>query len=170
MPRVTKAAPHLSEEEIEIKLKQAQSLWRIRRWLIIRHAVVDPQPARDIARRLGVAEQTVHNLIAAYNRYGPTAVETPGKGQRQRAYLTRAEEQAFLAPVVQQAREGRLTSIAPIHAALEAHLGHLVHATTVYRLLHRHGYRKLVPRPRHVAADPAVQAAFKNTSPPASPR
>jgi transposase len=69
-----------------------------------------------------------------------------------------------LAPFVQQARAGQLTTIAPIKGALEARLGHRVHPATVYRLLHRHGHRKLVPRPRHVAADPEAQTAFKKTS------
>jgi transposase len=169
MPRVTKAAPHLTEAEIDSRLKHAKSLWRIRRWMIIRHALVDPQPARIIARHVGVAEPTVHNLMAAYNRHGPTAVDTPGRGQRQRAYLTLAEERALLAPFVPQARAGQLPTLAPIKAALEARLGHRVHPATVYRLLHRHGHRKLVPRPRHVAADPEAQAAFKKTSRSSSP-
>jgi transposase len=168
MPRVTKAAPHLTEAELESRLKHAKALWRIRRWMIIRHALVDPQPARVIARHVGVAEQTVHNLMAAYNRHGPAAVDTPGRGQRQRAYLTLDAERALLAPFVQQARAGQLTTIAPIKAALEARLGHRVHPATVYRLLHRQGHRNLVPRPRHVAAAPAVQTAFKKTSPPSS--
>ena len=165
MPRVTKAAPHLSESVIETKLKHAKALWCIRRWMIIRHALVDPQPAPRIARHVGVASQTVHNLIAAYNRHGPAAVDTPGRGQRQRAYLTVEEERTFLAPFVPQARAGQLTTIAPIKEALEARLGHQVHPATVYRLLHRHGHRKLVSRPRHVAADPEAQTAFKKTSP-----
>jgi hypothetical protein len=33
--------------------------------------------------------------------------------------------------------------------------------STVYRLLDRHGWRKVTPRPRHPKADPAAQAAFK---------
>lgn len=168
MPRVTKAAPHVTEAELESRLKHAKSLWRIRRWMIIRHALVDPQPARVIARHVGVAEQTVHNLMAAYNRHGPAAVDTPGRGQRQRASLTLDAERALLAPFVQQARAGQLTTVAPIKAALAARLGHRVHPATVYRLLPRHGHRTLVPRPRHVAADPAAQTAFKKTLPPSS--
>jgi transposase len=168
MPRVTKAAPHLTEAELESRLKHATSLWRIRRWMIIRHALVAPQPARVIARHVGVAAQTVQTLMAAYNRHGPAAVDTPGRGQRQRAYLTLEEERALLAPFVPQARAGQLTTLAPIKAALEARLGHRVHTATVYRLVPRHGHRTRVPRPRHVAADPEAQAACKKTSPPSS--
>ena len=117
MPRVTKAAPHWTEAAIDPRLNHAKSLWRIRRWMIIRHALVDPQPARVIARHVGVAKQTVHNLIAAYKRPGPAAVDTPGRGQRQRASLTLEAERALLAPLVAQARAGQLTTLAPIKAA-----------------------------------------------------
>ena len=34
----------------------------------------------------------------------------------------------------------------------------------VYRLLRRHQWRKLGPRPRHVKADPEAQEAFKKNS------
>ena len=42
--------------------------------------------------------------------------------------------------------------------------------STVYRLLERHGWRKIVPRPRHPKADVAAQAAFKKTAPRGTPR
>jgi transposase len=35
--------------------------------------------------------------------------------------------------------------------------------STIYRLLERHGWRKVMPRPRHPKADVAAQAAFKKT-------
>ena len=47
------------------------------------------------------------------------------------------------------------------------HLGYegkAVARSTVYRLLERHGWRKVVPRPRHPKADVAAQAAFKKGS------
>jgi hypothetical protein len=45
--------------------------------------------------------------------------------------------------------------------AFEAKIKHEVHITSIYRLLDRHGWRKLVPRPRHPSANPEAQAAFK---------
>jgi hypothetical protein len=35
--------------------------------------------------------------------------------------------------------------------------------STVYNLLHRHGWRKLMPRPFHPKRDLAAQNAFKKT-------
>ena len=36
--------------------------------------------------------------------------------------------------------------------------------STVYNLLHRHGWRKLMPRPFHPKRDLAAQNAFKKTA------
>jgi Winged helix-turn helix len=38
---------------------------------------------------------------------------------------------------------------------------HEVHIDTIYRLLHRHGWRKLAPRARHPKANQEEQDAFQ---------
>ena len=63
-----------------------------------------------------------------------------------------------------------MLTVAEIQQAYQEQLGKEVAASTVYRLLDRHGWRKVVPRPRHPKADVAVQAAFKKTSPHGTPR
>jgi transposase len=156
---------HLSEEEIDERLRHTTGFWRVQRWLAIRHALLDPAPARVIGQRVGLAEQTVHNLIAAYNRHGAAAVETPGRGQRQRAAATLEEEASFLAEFAAESEAGQVSTVARIKQAWEQRIGHSVHASTIYRMLRRHGWRKLVPRPRHVKTDPEAQAAFKKNSP-----
>jgi transposase len=55
--------------------------------MVIRHALVDPAAAKDIALRIGLSVFTVRDLIQSYNQHGSVAIETLGKGQRQRAYL-----------------------------------------------------------------------------------
>ena len=80
MGNVTKAASYLSEEEIFKKIKETVGFWRVQKWLVIWNAMVDPRPASQIALHTGLAIQTVHNLISNYNRIGPAAIETPGKG------------------------------------------------------------------------------------------
>ena len=66
MVRVSKAYPHLSEQEIWGRIKGAKDYDRIRRWLVIFNATVDPRPAREIALHVGLATGTVHNLISNY--------------------------------------------------------------------------------------------------------
>jgi transposase len=112
--------PHLTLEELEQRLNTRTALWRIRRGLVIRHALVDPAPAQAMARRLGLSVFTVRDLIEAYNRHGPVALDTPGHGPRQRAYLSLAEERTFLAPFVEQSRPGHGVTIQQLKTALAA--------------------------------------------------
>jgi len=152
MTKVTRAVPHLSEEEILKSIKQTRGFGRVQKWLAILIATVDSCPAVEIARHTGLAEQTIHNLISSYNRLGSQALEGPGKGNRGRAYLSLEEEVGFLMPFFERAAAGRIATAREIHKALEKRLGHSAHLTSVYRFLKRHGWRKIVPRPEHVGA------------------
>ena len=62
-----------------------------------------------------------------------------------------------------RAAQGELTTTEEIWRAFEARVGHEVDNSTIYRLLARHGWRKLMPRPRHPKADPQAQEQFKQT-------
>ena len=41
MGKVIRVKAHLTVEEIDARLKHFHDFWRIRRWLVIRHALVD---------------------------------------------------------------------------------------------------------------------------------
>lgn len=92
-------------------------------------------------------------------------METAGKGGRRRQYLTLEQEKTFLAPFFTQAERGEIATVAHIQHAFEAKVEHEVDDSTIYRLLHRHNWRKLMPRPRHPQADPQVQDQFKTKFP-----
>ena len=106
----------------------------------------------------------MQKLISRYNRFGVAAVETKGKGGRKRYYLTVEQERQFLEPFFLQAKTGEIATAAEIHRAFEEHITHKVDGSTIYRLLQRHGWRKIVPRPRHPQAQQEVQEDFKKTS------
>jgi transposase len=82
---------------------------------------------------------------------------------RRRENLTREEEAAFLAPFLQQARAGGVLVVPPVKLALEERLGRLVALSSVYRVLHRHDWRKLAPDKRHPEADVVAQEEWKKT-------
>lgn|SRR5512144_163859 len=163
MKRVCTVAGHLRVEEIDQRIQTARAGWRARRWMLIRHALVEPQPARVLATRLGMNPQAVRNLLSAYRYRGVGGVETPGRGQRQRAYLSLEEEQRLLHGFRQASRAGQVSTAQGIKAALESAVGHPVAKSTVYRLLKRHHWRKVTPRPAHPKANPEQQQAFKKT-------
>ncbi len=166
MGKVTKAKPHLTEDQVLAKIKSTVGYWRVQGWQVIWNATVDPRPASQIATHVGLAQQTVHNLISQYNRFGPQALEKRGRGGRHHCYLSLEEEASFLEPFITRAAKGEIATAAEVQAALEERLGHSVHKTTVYRMLKRHQWRKITPRPSHVHADPQQREAFKKTSRP----
>ena len=161
MGKVSRVAPHLSLVEIQERIHQTTGFWKVKKWLVIWHATVDPSSAKQIALHTGLAEQTVHNLIALYNRCGPDVVEGKGKGGRRRAYLTEREEIRFLEKYRKRAAKGELVTVWEIKRGFEKVVGRMVHKSTISRLLKRHGWRNVVPRPRHVEADPLEQETFK---------
>ena len=167
MARITRAAPHLSAEELKTRLKLDPHPLCRQRWLILYNALVEPREAADIAKHTGTTVALVHRVIASYNRLGVVAVETRGKGGRRRQSMTWEEEQAFLAPFFTRAEHGEIATAGEIKRAFEAQVGHEVHKSTISRLLQRHGWRKPMPRPVHPQASAEVQEQFKKTSQPA---
>ena len=60
---------------------------------------------------------------------------------------------------------GQILEINTIHQKLIDQLGRAVPKSSVYNLLHRHGWRKISPRPYHPKSNPEAQEAFKKTLP-----
>ena len=161
MARITRAALHISVEEVKARMIHDNSPLYRQRWIIIYQALVDPREAKDSAKQTGVSVSTVHKLISTYNRQGVAAVETKGKGGRYNAYLTIEEERDLFTPFFERAERGELTTVAQIKQAFEKRVGHEVDETTIHRLLKRQKWRKLVPRPFHPQADKEEEELFE---------
>ena len=163
--RITRAASHLSVDEVKERMRAEARPWVRHHWWIIYNALVAPGKAEEIALHTGVAATTVHRVISTYNRLGPAAIDQSEKGGRHHEYLTIEQEQALLQPFFARAEQGEIATVQQIQQAVEAQVKHAVHLSSIYRLLARHGWRKLVPRPRHPKASSAEQEAFvKKTS------
>ena len=165
MARITRAALHLPVEEVKYRMKNDPRSWCRNRWNIIYNALIDPREAIEIAKHTGVSVSTVHNVISDYNRLGVASVETAGKGGRRSEYLTLGEETAFLQPFFERAAKGEIATAAQIKQEFEHKIGHKVNKTTIYRLLDRHQWRKLVPRPSHPKSNKEEQEQFREHFP-----
>jgi transposase len=126
--------------------------------------------AAQIAQLLGWSTATVHVLHSRWAKEGEAIFDLRGRGGRRHQHLSVEREQALLAPFVKRAEAGGMLNVSEIQQAYEEQTGVRVAPSTVYRLLDRHGWRKVVPRPRHPKADVAAQAAFKKTAPRGTPR
>jgi transposase len=118
-----------------------------------------------VSELLGVGIATVVRMQRQIREQADGTVKQKGKwGGRRRQLLSFEEEQAFLEPWIAQSEQGGVLIVPPIHKALEERLGSKVHLSTVYRLLARHGWRKVEPDTCHPKRDEAAQEAFKKTS------
>ncbi len=148
MKRLIKGNRCLSKKAIERKIKMAAGeFWLMRRWMIISCALYSPVTTGEIAQIFGVAQQTVNNLLSAYKRYGVKAIETNGKGQRQRAIMSLAEEKEFITQMKRKVNAGWIVTTNEVHLELERRLGTTVHKSTVYRMLRRNNWETVIYKP-----------------------
>lgn len=117
------------------------------------------------AEAIGVSKGWVCRLRTEFIRRGGVYEETrPARGGRRRENMSKNEEKDFLAPFLEKAAAGGILVVSEIRQALEAHLGRKVALASVYNLLHRHGWRKIVPDKRHPEADVQAQEDWKKNS------
>lgn len=77
--------------------------------------------------------------------------------------MTLAEEGELLSSFEEQSKSGQLVVARKIKAAYEQKVGKEVAESTIYRMLARHGFRKIVPYRRHPKANTEEQETFKKT-------
>lgn len=87
------------------------------------------------------------------------------RGGRHRQNMTPEQERELLAPFLDRARTGGILVVGQVKGELEAALGRPLALSSVYNLLHRHGWRKLAPDKRHPQSDPLAQEEWKKNSP-----
>ena len=126
--------------------------------LLVAEAGLDAGRASEI---LGISQRTVFR-----NRVSISHQDAKRNtwGGRRHYSMTIEEEQDFLRPWEVRAKEGGVLSVPPLHAAIVERLGHAIPMSTTYRMLARHGWRKVQPDTKHPKSKPAVQEEFKKTS------
>jgi transposase len=117
-----------------------------------------------IAQTVGLSVSHVRRVWSDYLRAGLAGAQGRPKGGRRHQNLTLVQERAFLAPWQQAAQKGRLVTARGIKVRYESRVGRAVPDSTVYRLLARHRWRQVLPRPKHPKDNPSARAAFKKTS------
>jgi len=155
--------PEGTAERLASLLKEARSKAEYQPvqcvWLRARQGLNSQQ----VAAVLGWQASSVRRTQARYLRQGEEALRDRPQGGRHHAHLTAAEEQNLLAPLPEKAAQGEVIVAAPVHQAYAKKLGRPVHHSVVYRALHRQGWRKVQPRPKHPKADPEAREEFKKS-------
>ena len=156
----------ISKEEIQRAKQlrdQATSMAGYRKALSVILVAELGLTADHVADILGTSRRTVFRDRGDIRNQDDTAKNS--WGGRRHCSMTFKEEGEFLAQWEKLATVGGVLTVPPIHAALVERLGHDTPISTTYRLLARHGWRKVQPDTKHPKSDPALQDEFKKNFP-----
>lgn len=124
----------------------------------------DGMSSQEVGKKVDFHPAYITELISKYRKGGIGAlVENHYPGNRRN--LTYAEEEEILKPFKEKADKGELVDVAEIAAVYVEKVGHSIGSGQIYRVLHRHGWRKVMPRGRHPkkANEEAIAASKKLT-------
>ena len=120
--------------------------------------------AQEVADQTGFYPTTITRLVAKYRKGGIEAISGNHYGGNHRN-MSVEDEAAILGPFRERAEKGELVEIKEIKAAYQAAVDHPISDSQIYFVLHRHGWRKIMPRSRHPknASDEEIAASKKLT-------
>ena len=118
--------------------------------------------ATDIAKIVRLSTHRVKTIHSNFRKNGLSSI-VDKRGGRYREYMSIDEEIEFLKPFEEKSKTGSMATVCEVKKAYEAIIGKNVAKTTIYRLLKKHGFRKIVPYKRHKKGDVAEQETFKKT-------
>jgi len=149
------------KHEILEALKSSKNTYEYKRLQCLKLRFDKNMKLKEIGEIVGYNYKAIGNIIAKYFKEGLVSILGENRKGGNKRYLTVEEEKTFLEPFLKTADHGSLLIIAVIHAAYEKIVGRQVPSSTIYRMLARHNWRKVMPRSKHPKADPASQEAYK---------
>jgi transposase len=153
-----------TEEQIAEILKaekEADNKFEIKRLLVLRLRALESMPSKEIARVVGYPAATVNNIISKYFKIGLQPILGENRKGGNKRYLTEIEEKELLREFESQSNDGKLLVVSDIKNAYEKTIGKEVPKSTIYRMLKRQGWRKLMPRSKHPKSKHEEFSAYK---------
>lgn len=146
----------LQEAKSKPDFQRVQSVWL---------RAVFNMTAPEISEATGLKKSTVDANHFYYFSEGISSLGGVGRGGRHRENLTKKEEEDLLYRFKYKSGSGSVLVVSEIKKAYEEIVGRTVPESTVYRMLSRHGWRKIMPRPVHPKNDPDAIVEFKKNFP-----
>jgi len=161
---------HINEEQVK-ELEKARKENRDknvekRLKALVLHA--EGKTREKIAEITGFVKSYISELVAKYCNNGiTTIIENNYHGNHRNMSL--AQEEALLEPFRKAAQAGQIVEVSEIKRAYEEAIGRSLENNRgqIYNVLHRHGWRKVMPRSKHPdkASEEAIEASKKLTKP-----
>ncbi|WP_425361788.1 winged helix-turn-helix domain-containing protein [Candidatus Tisiphia endosymbiont of Mystacides longicornis] len=153
----------INPEEVRVLMNNSNSKDEFRRYQALYLRVSEKMSAHLIAKITCFSISHIHSIHSFARNKGITSLASAKKGGRNRSYLTIEEERQMLNTIEKTAIKGGVVEIGKVHKLFEEKVGCKVARFTAYRLLHRHGWRKIVPRPYHPNQKADAVETFKKT-------
>ena len=117
----------------------------------------------EIAQKLDTSDKMVSQWVSAYINNGGIAALLPKERIGMHRNLSIEEEKEFLSAYTKQAEAGQIIDLNELKAAYIEKVGHSIGGSQIYRMLERHGWRKVMPRSKHPqkASNEAIEASKK---------
>ena len=118
----------------------------------------------EVAQATGYSYSNITKLVRTYRAGGLGAIVENHYGGNHRN-MSYEEEAALLKPFEKKAEAGQMVEISEIKAAYQEAVGHPIGTSQIYYVLHRHKWRKVMPRSRHPkrASEEVIETSKKLT-------
>lgn len=118
--------------------------------------------SKEIAKKLDIRVETLSRWTVKYNKEGIKGLLNKKK-VRNRRNLSIEQEKEFLSKFEEKANKGQIITVKEIEKEYKELVGHEIGSGQIYKVLKRHGFRKVMPRSKHPkkARQEAIKASKK---------
>lgn len=118
--------------------------------------------SQEVSAATGFCAAYISQLIAKYRDHGLEAISGNHYGGNRRN-MSIEQEAEILAAFQERAQKGEIVEVSEIKEAYQNKVGHPIGSGQIYFVLHRHGWRKVMPRSKHPnrASDEVIEASKK---------
>ena len=151
-------------QEVMEQLRQTKNA-DLRRKLEVLQLRMEGYKNTEIAKITKYSKSRVSALVCIYANQGITYFKQENRVGGNRRNMRYDEEESFLSEYKKLAEQGQIIEVSAIKAAYEEKVGHRIGKSQIYRVLARHGWRKVMPRSKHPnkASDGEIASSKKLT-------
>ncbi len=165
MARISSGKEHIALAQTSLKAARSADELRIAQSVLLplELGLTLKQTAKAIGRSVGATcKMRVNFCEIAKGTRKPAQAKT---SLRNRAKASLEREAQVLDTVLANANEGGVVVIPRLKPLIEKELGKTMALASVYRMLHRHNWRKLAPDTQHPKGDPQARETWKKNCP-----
>lgn len=162
--RPQRPIPASDLKTIKQSLKNAKSVQEYRHAHVLYLRGHFGKTIQEIAQITDYSRQRVDTIIGDYFKQGVDILKAADKPRKRKwGNMTLEEEKAFIFGYLEKAKNGEIIETGALQKSYEKIIGKETSSSVIYNILHRHGWRKIAPRPTHPNKNSEKATAFKKT-------